>query len=300
MDIPVVLIKLRDYLLWFGPAYLVAIGLGAVAEVALRRIQALSTPAGAAQREAAHPGKVDTTERHLLLDIWLRGLRVTGRTKSSHDMPLHLYIWSSVTAHSFSWLALLVTAQISLALALLRLGFALIMASLLGALVPLFVSDREAYNTESPRSSEGVRAGLPHLEWWRAFQKRFSESSNEFVLAAGLGALLFGLSPGLYSVLGATLTAPLSYLSGAALGIVTPFVPGTEAPLVAALQTKGVGPGAIIAFMLAVSATSWGLLRDIKRQFGTRTLTIYLLVTALLAALLGALAEPILTAVGVM
>ena len=298
MDLPVVLIKLRDYLLWFGPAYLVAISLGAVAEVALRRLQALSAPAEVAQRETAHlrnPANAATTERQLL-DI-LPGL--IGRQKPSHDLPLHLYIWSSVTSHSLSWLALLVMAQISWALALLRLGFALIMASLLGALVPLFVADNQASNIESPRSSVAELRVLPHIEWWRAFQKRFSESSNEFVLAAGLGALLFGLAPGLYSVLGVAFATPLSYISGATLGILTPFVAGTEAPLVAALQTKGVGPGAIIAFMLAVSATPWGFLRDLTRRFGPRVAAIFVVIASILAALIGALTEPLLSALGV-
>ena len=183
MDIPVVLIKLRDYLLWFGPAYLIAIGLGAASEVVIRRLLARYPATAEAPRKSTHAASTPLTsvEPNLVLVVWLR---IVGRLDPPHCVPLQLYLWASIWAQSVSWLPLLVTAQLGWALSILRLGFALIMASLLAALVPLIVPGGRALSIEIAHVDEGLPAPMPPIEWWRAFQRRFNESSNGLALAA--------------------------------------------------------------------------------------------------------------------
>lgn len=316
MDLPVVLIKLRDYIFWFGPAYLVAIGLGAASELLIRHFLALPAEE-APKRPAKRPGQpgeppdnIPSVRSNLFLESWLRlGM---GRRSVFQQLPEHvslpLYIWASIVSPSASWLAVIVTAQLSWALAIARLGLALIMASLLAALVPFVVRGRDEVRLLS-RGEVGVaetnETGLPrysaHLrQWGRAFQRRFAETSDGFLLAAGLGAVLFGLGPGLYSILHETLAGPLSYLLDSIVGVALPIVPGADAPLVAALQVKGTDAGGLVAIMLTISATPWSLLRDLKAALGTRATLAYLGAVLLLAATLAWLVSPMFASVGVL
>lgn len=297
MDVPVVLIKLREYLLWFGPVYLIAISLGAVSEVIMRRLLGLPSA------DAEVPQKGGPTARNPLTSInpnlvLLGWLRLAGRLDPSQRVPLQLYLWASLTAQSVSWVALLVTAQFGWALSLLMLGFALMMASLLATLAPLIIPGGRALSFEIAHAGDGSPAPKLHVEWWRAFQRRFNESSNGLILAAGLGALLFGLAPGIYSTFKVALAAPLSYLFGSAVGILGLFAPGTDAPLLAALQTRGGDSGAFIALMLAVPVSSWSLLRELKGVAGVRAAFTYLAAAWLLVAVMAWFFSFLLSTIG--
>lgn len=296
MDLAVVLIKIRDYLLWFGPVYLVAICLGATVEVSIRRFFNLPCLPGKPKDapKGPKPAKIGPIESNLLFDLWWRFGASRGRTaRGLNHIPLRLFVWLATTSHSLSWLTLLLTAALSWPIALARLGFALILASLLSTLAPFLVSDQEV-RFRTPRRTTDAPSTSFLVEWWNMVKSRFMESSNDMVLGAGAGALLIGLAPGLYS----WVDQPLSYVVGAGLGVLLPLLPGTDAPLLAAMQTKGVEPGAIAALILAVSATPWSLLRLLKGKLGVRAAVLYVIAVCVLAALLALAFSPIISAAG--
>lgn len=305
MDLPVALIKLRDYIFWFGPAYLVAIGLGAASELLIRHF--LAFPAEEAPKRLGQPGappdNIPSVGSNLFLEAWLRLGRRPVIERLPANVSLPFYVWASMVSRSTSWLAVIVTAQMSWALAIARLGLGLLMASLLAALIPFVVRGQGVvrllswgalHEADAPRFLEYVR------QWGRAFQRRFADTSDAFLFAAGLGAVLFGLGPGLYSLLSETLAGPVSYPLGAIVGVALPLTPGADAPLLAALQVKGMDTGGLVAFMLTVPAAPWSLVRDLKAALVTRATFAYLGLVLLLAALLAWVVSPILVSVGML
>lgn len=279
MDLPTIAVKLRDYLFWFAPAYLAAIALGAAVEVAIRRWllpprfpspspfpsnpdfgpsrRSPSPPPGRRVRAADADADADADasvpppaiEPGLFLDVWLQGQGMGRKGKRKQagyarpsEVPLQLYVWASLTSHSASWVALLVAAQISWPLAILRLGLALVLASLLASIVPLLSPASQEVNLRlstvgssghgqppppdyAPALAASPSPVSPVAQWWSLFQRRFTESVNTLLLAAALGALLFGLGPGLATTLRTVLTMPLSLVLGAAIGIAAPLAP---------------------------------------------------------------------------
>src|SRR5213593_3028961 len=99
MDLPVVLIKLRDYILWFGPAYLLAIGLGAALEVALRRLLRQSTNV----EGLAPDGDL------LYIVCWY----LWSRAPEPRPVSLGLYIWLEVASHAVGWVPILTIGALS-------------------------------------------------------------------------------------------------------------------------------------------------------------------------------------------
>lgn len=269
MDLPVVAIKLRDYLLWFGPAYLLAIAIGAAAEVALRRLlKPTVTIEGPTSNEA-----------NLLYNTWLY---VAGYPGSPHQVTLSLYLWLEATSRSLSLVSLLVTAALSWPLALIRIGSGLILASLLAASVPALVARRNfecVVSTEEAIGSSSLRN-----QWWQALKQRFDKTSNSLVLGAVLGAALIGLAPNLYALLNPGLGGPLAYLLGPIIGTLSTLIPGPDIPLVIALQTRG-AEGAATGIMLAVIVAPFDLIRQLKGRLGLRATAVYLAVAWSMAAI---------------
>ncbi len=283
MDLPVVLIKLRDYIFWFGPVYLIAIALGATAEVALvRRLRLNISGEGLAP---AHAG--------LLHRLWWY---LSGRPLSPPPLSFRLYIWLGVSSRSLSWVALLMTAALSWPLSLLRIGAALVLASVLAAVVPLIVPAKSSQETAAPTVSREFTGPRPSAaaDWWRALKQRFDQSINDVTLGAVLAGALIGLTGDTYALLAPGLEAPLYYLSGPVIGTLSMLAPGPDAPIIAALQTRGL-EGVAFAFMLAVCAAPPGLVIDIKKLFGLRTATVYTMVSWVMVAVAAWLLNSILT-----
>ncbi|MEO6456890.1 MAG: hypothetical protein ABIO92_01240 [Chloroflexia bacterium] len=272
MDLPVVLIKLRDYIFWFGPVYLIAIALGATAELALTRRLGLNISGEGSA--SAHAG--------LLHRLWWY---LAGRPLSPPPLSFRLYIWLGVSSRSLSWVALLMTAALSWPLSLLRIGAALILASLLAALVPLFVSAKSSQGTAAPIFAHEFVGPGPSVaaDWWRALKQRFDQSINDVTLGAVLAGVLIGLTGDTYALLAPGLEAPLYYLSGPVIGTLSMLAPGPDAPIIAALQTRGL-EGVAFTFMLAVCAAPLGLVIGIKKLFGLRTAAVYTLVSWVMVA----------------
>lgn len=272
MDLPVVLIKIRDYLFWFGPAYLLAISLGAATEVFLKRL--LGSPI------SANPSQYTATPSSL----WSYLRYSSSRLLSSQPRTMRSYIWAAIISQSISWPALLMTAALSWPLSMLRLGLTLILGSLLAAAVPYFAGNvKIAPVNTAPGVQETGNAPI-HREWWGLFKRRFSKSIDDLALGAAFGGVVMGLAPEIYALLGATLDAPGAYLWGPLVGTLTALTPGMDMPLFAAMQTRGLEEGSI-ALMLAVSVAPLGLVRKMKAEMGPRATGVYLAATWLLSAL---------------
>ncbi len=283
MDLPVVLIKVREYIFGFGPAFLLALSLGAAAELLLRRLLQLPEPKNARQEQ----------KDLLLFSIWRR---VSGGSGREQRITLPLFIWLSVSGQAISLMALLVTAALSLPLALLRAGTTLLLASLLAALVPLLTRTEAISVSLAPRRTGKVRLASLPAEWWRTFKQRYSLLSNSVFVGVVLGGAVIGLAPTFYSLL-STGNAALSYLVGPALGLLSMLSPGTDVPLISALQGRNLG-GLGLALMLGVSTAPWVLVREIKGLFGLRAMAIFIACAWLLAGLAAWLLVVMLDAAG--
>lgn len=270
MDIPVAVIKLRDYALWFGPAYLLALALGAATEVLFRRLLALpaaTLSTGGLLQAAALPALT--------------------RMFPSGAVPARLVLWLELVSASTTWLALIMTAALSWPLSLLRIGSALIIAALLAAVVPIFLPmAKNAQPEQSAPPGALAPAALPEValprQWWRLFWARFDATNNAAILGVVLGAVVIGLSPRIYSLLTVALQAPASYIWGPVLGSLSWLIPGTDGPLLAAMQARGL-ESAAIASMLAVSLAPFGLLRRLQRRYSWKLALAYTLAAWLLA-----------------
>lgn len=298
MDLPVVLIKLRDYILWFGPAYLLAVGLGSALEVVVRRL--LSLPHRRVDQTGKEPdgtSALHAMDANLLLQIWWHA---AGRPLPAWKLPAQVYLWLALTTHSLSWTSLFMTAALSWPLSALRLGVALIMASLLSLLLPVFASLKPLILRPGPPelSDIPVRSTRLLAQWWHTARLGFWAGSNSLLLGAASGAALIALAPNLFASLDAGLTSPLAYLVGAIVGLVAPLPPGTDAPLIAAMQTRGVEAGATMAFMLASSASTFGLLRQIREAFGLKAVVVYIILAWGLTVAIAWLVSPALRAAG--
>lgn len=267
MDIPVAVIKLRDYALWFGPAYLLALALGAATEVLFRRLLAL--PAAT----LSTGGLLQTA-----------ALPVLTRMFPSGAVPARLLLWLELVSASTTWLALIMTAALSWPLSLLRIGSALIVSALLAAIVPALLP--LATNAQPVPPDVPAPAALPEValprQWWRLFWARFDATNNAAILGVVLGAAVIGLSPRIYSMLTVALQAPASYVWGPVLGSLSWLVPGTDGPLLAAMQARGLDSAAI-ASMLGVSLAPFGLLRRLQRRYSWKLALGYTFVAWLLA-----------------
>ncbi len=285
MDIPVALIKLRDYALWFGPAYLLALILGTTMEVILRRLllrlptATLSAASPVSSGDALR--RKDSSEMSQIL--WGT---IVGRIFPQGNLPFRLLLWLELISTSTTWLALLMTGALSWPLSLLRVGATLIISALLAAVVPTLVpkvKDREVAPRSLQASNEAPDDAL-HKQWWRTFSERFDATNNTAILGVVLGAVVIGLSPRIYSLLGGALQSPQSYIWGPLLGSISLLIPGTDGPLLVAMQAKGL-ESTSIACMLAVSLAPFGLLRRLKRNYSWKVAVTYGLAAWLLAAI---------------
>lgn len=138
------------------------------------------------------------------------------------------------------------------------------------------------------RAMEGVRYALTTL-WddlapWLGIALLVAGALSAFVPPQAL----VGLGQGLPGIL-------LMFILGLPM-----YVCATAAtPVAAALLAVGVGPGAVLVFLLAGPAANLGTLGVLKREFGGRLLTAYLLTLTAVTLLLGLLTEWLVGVLGV-
>lgn len=307
LDLPVAAIKIRDYLFVFGPAYIIALLVGATIEVALNSRQAGGDQPVASALGATAPAQ----QKRFNVARALAGM--FGYAPADGVVPLAVYLWVRSVTASFTWLGLLLTAALSWPLSFIRLGFVLVASGLLAVVVPHLVKvrhiewdrawagepenapgdSRRARGAGKRKSSTGSKpvgndagsAAPLHVQWWRAVNARVSESSNVALLGAALGALLMALSPALLASQ-ALVSGPAAYLWGALLATLSTLIPGTDAPLLSALNTRGLSD-TLLMLLLALGIANFGLLKGLWRTAGQRTTLVYT-TAALLLAVVGA------------
>ena len=301
MDWPVVLIKLRDYLFWFGPPYLVALLLGAATEVTVRKLLRLTVYRGKeAKKQRSDVAAKSGSTVPLAIALYRR---LSSRSASPWQLPLEYYVWLSVLSQSLTWTALLVTGALSWPLTALRLPLSFFLASLLALLLRFALSKSESVAVPLQWASEEDEPGSVGLQqvlrdWWMGVRQRFDASSNSLVLTAGLGAIVVGLAPQYYSWLTGAAVAPLDTFMGAAAGVLLPFVPGTELPLLAALLVKGVHIDVVFALVLAASLSQPQIFGELRSKAGLRVGLLYMGAAWLLAFGVAWLLAPLLSALG--
>ena len=85
---------------------------------------------------------------------------------------------------------------------------------------------------------------------------------------------------------------------GTAIGLLLPLLPGTELPLVVAMQSRGIEGGALSALLLVVTVSNWRLARDLYHQLSLRAAIAYMAVAGLIALLLSFLAGVLFSFIG--
>lgn len=313
MDLPVLLLKLRDYVFWLGPLYLLSLALDAATTVFVRRLLNLPTPAEAetpAQRRTSAELGVSSAldSSAIILQVaWHRA----GRPSGAWRVSTRLYIWAALMSRSASWMALLMTSLLSLPLSVMRVGFGLLLASLLALLAP-FLIDRVGVTRSTSSAgrmgtmivpvqasqTEGRSPGNILREWWQLALARLAATSDTLLIGAGLGATFIALSPNVTSLLKAGLGTPVAELTGTVLGVLAPLLPGTELPLVVAMQSRGVEGRVIAALLLIVTVSNWRLARDLYHQFTLRIAILYIALAGLLVLLLSLFAAPLFRLIG--
>lgn len=298
MDFPVLLLKFRDYLLWLGPLYLLALALDSATIICVRRLLRLPIPPEPPERKKGKPRRASVSlgiasaldSNALVLQIaW----HIAGRPQGAWRVSTRLYIWSALMSRSISWTGLLLASSVGWYFSIMRVGFSLLAASLLSLFAPILIA-RGGMNgviivpsisfTDEPENSDS-RPGILR-EWWEFVQIRFTATGDVLLLGAGFGAAYIAISPSVTIFIGSTLVAPISQLIGTVVGLLLPLFPGAEIPLVVAMQSRGIEIGALSALLLAATISSWRLAQDLYHQFGLRTALSYTVVAGLIVFLL--------------
>ncbi|OGQ33711.1 MAG: hypothetical protein A3F16_06535 [Deltaproteobacteria bacterium RIFCSPHIGHO2_12_FULL_43_9] len=144
--------------------------------------------------------------------------------------------------------------------------------------------------------------GCPHTFWDRiraAFRFSFGEFLHELSKWLLIGFLAAGIISAaiptsfLQNYLGSGLPAMLILL---AIGIPIYICASSSTPIAAALLLKGVGPGAVLVFLLAGPATNVATFTMVGKFIGKRALFIYLICISLVSLMCGILFESFLSA----
>ena len=278
----VVVLKVRDYALWFGPPYLAALAVGAVLQMwwARRTAGPAPAPGSAAEAERAAP------------------LQGAGVARSPAQSAYAL--WRRSLACGLAPAALLLPGYLNSLLLVARAGGTLLVGALMAVGAAFLGSrpttiDRPAAPAGGPAPpvasaveagpSAGARAQFTLA--WRYFRQAVDAELNRFLLGAVVGGLIMAWAPGLWlgeQLSGATLPAAIL---GAALGLALPLNGGAVVPVIAALITRGAGPAAVVALLVAAPLLNWWDLRPLVRQYSWPHLLVYVGLGLVATSLLG-------------
>ena len=132
----------------------------------------------------------------------------------------------------------------------------------------------------SPTSSRIVQA-LRH-----AFITMPKDIGPEILLGLVLAALVAAISP-IGRFVGDYLAGGAAYAVAIPVGIVMYTCSTASVPFVHALIEQGMNSGAAMALLIVGPVTSWSTILVLKKEFGTRPLTIYLAVISILSLAAG-------------
>ncbi|HEY48451.1 MAG TPA: YHS domain-containing protein [Dehalococcoidia bacterium] len=119
-----------------------------------------------------------------------------------------------------------------------------------------------------------------------AFWDMVKEIGPELLLGLALAALVAAITP-VGEFVGTHLGGGLGYPFSLVFGIAIYICSTASVPLVDALIAQGMGIGAGMVLLLVGPVTSWGALLVLRKEFGNRTLLVYLAVISVMALALG-------------
>ncbi len=119
-----------------------------------------------------------------------------------------------------------------------------------------------------------------------AFVDMVKEIGPEMLLGLALAALVAAVAP-VGDFVGAHFGGGLGYLFSLAFGVIMYICATASVPLVHAFLSQGMNIGAGMVILLVGPVTSWGTILVLRKEFGGRILTIYLVVVSVMALALG-------------
>jgi len=119
-----------------------------------------------------------------------------------------------------------------------------------------------------------------------AFVDMVKEIGPELLLGLALAALVTAVAP-VGEFVGAHFSGGLGYLFSLGFGLIMYICSTASVPLVHAFVSQGMNIGAGMVLLLAGPITSWGTILVLRKEFGGRTLAIYLAVVSVMSLALG-------------
>lgn len=119
-----------------------------------------------------------------------------------------------------------------------------------------------------------------------AFVDMVKEIGPELLLGLALAALVAAITP-IGKFVGDYLSSGLGYLFSLIFGLIMYICSTASVPLVDALISQGMNIGAGMVLLLVGPITSWGTILVLRKEFGSKTLAIYLMVVSIIALALG-------------
>lgn len=121
-----------------------------------------------------------------------------------------------------------------------------------------------------------------------AFVDMVKEIGPELLLSLALAALVAVVAP-VGKFIGDYFSGGFGYLFSLGFGLAMYICSTASVPLVHAFISQGMNIGAGMTLLIAGPVTSWGTLLVLRKEFGIKTLLIYLAIISILALSLGAL-----------
>ncbi len=276
-DLAVLVLKIRDYLVWLLPAYAVAILLTAGLNTWIAR------HAGRAPRGPDTP------------TAWLLGRLLRGGPPPGAVLAL----WAATLSGALTPLAVILTAAHDPLLAGLRLALGLILSGVVAAFAGRAASPGTPTHPLPPRPTEpatdtppGTRPDLARALWREAGQL-LDQTAGPLFAAALIGGLFTAWDPARAGVRALTGLGPWAAGPVALLTLLLPLPAGADLPLVAALTTYNVPLPALLALMGGAPLFNAVRVRDIAARYGRAAAALYLggglILLIVLSVLLGTL-----------
>jgi len=143
-------------------------------------------------------------------------------------------------------------------------------------------ADRYAASGESVRS---IKQGLVSAFRF-GFVDMVKEIGPELLLGLALAALVAAITP-IGRFVGDYLSGGFGYLFSLVFGLMMYICSTASVPLVHAFISQGMNIGASMVLLLVGPVTSWGTILVLRKEFGNRTLLVYLMVISIMALALG-------------
>jgi len=147
-----------------------------------------------------------------------------------------------------------------------------------------FEREAQRYATEG-RYVKGIKERMISVFRY-AFVDMVKEIGPELLLGLALAALVAAIAP-VGKFVGSYLSGGLGYVFSLVFGLIMYICSTASIPLVHAFVSQGMNIGAGMVLLLVGPVTSWGTILVLRKEFGGKTLLVYLGVVSVLALTLG-------------